>query len=346
MHLQLTPFLVRSLVNVKERNVPLEVAVPLGQAALIGGAALDHEVLDGAGILDQLGLGIRRLHDGQAKGHTGGAMSAGRNGDDGVACLGCDLRGLGNLGRDKETSKPLAAKVEGIINALAALGLDKVESLEVSLVLNALGGERGEEAVLARVKGRVAEGPGVAALGAVVVVVELDNVLERTDVGVLELGEVGLDVVVEIDLDDCVLGLVGVAAVGAPVPVPPGSDEGLIVGDLGAVDDDGAGLGQVAEHRLEDAQLLRVGVMPEAVPGNTEDGALESARVGQELCVTALRGHALLSQRVVVTLVHAVDGVQSVGGIADGAAERANRVKMLTLGNDTGPKLATWNGGK
>lgn len=49
------------------------------------------------------------------------------------------------------------------------------------------------------------EWPRVSAFRAVVVVVKLDNIFEVADVGVLQLGEVGLDVVVEVDLHDGVL---------------------------------------------------------------------------------------------------------------------------------------------
>jgi len=74
--------------------------------------------------------------------------------------------------------------------------------LVVRLVHDAFGVERGEEAVLPGVEGRVAERPGVAALAAVVGVVVGDDVFEALDVGVGQLGEVGLDVVVEVDLSN------------------------------------------------------------------------------------------------------------------------------------------------
>ncbi len=85
-------------------------------------------------------------------------------------------------------------------------------------------------------------GEGVSAFAAVVGVVVGDDVLEGADGGVLQLGEVGLDVIVEVDFYDGVFGLVGVAAGGAVVPVPTiWADDRLVIGDFGLVDDGRAG---------------------------------------------------------------------------------------------------------
>lgn len=81
----------------------------------------------------------------------------------------------------------------------------------------------------------MAAGPGISAFCAVIGVVELDYILERADLCISQLGQVTLDIVVEVDFDDSVLGLVGESTVRAPVPIPPlGRDDGLMIGDFRA----------------------------------------------------------------------------------------------------------------
>lgn len=187
-----------------------------------------------------------------------------------------DLRCLRDVWRDEKAGELLPLVSQRIVNAIAAGGDAEVQRLEVRFVLDALRLEGGEKAVLAGVEGWVAERPGVSALAAVVVVVELDDVLEGANFGVGELGEVCFDVVVEVDFDVRVLRLVGEPAGGAPVPVPPvGADEGFVVGDLRLVDDCRAGGFDESDEFEEDSLLLRVGVHPEAVPGDAEGGVLE-----------------------------------------------------------------------
>lgn len=172
---------------------------------------------------------------------------------------------------------------------------------------------------------RVALGPGVAALGAVIVKVVLDDVVDGADVGVCQLREILVDVVVEVDLDVCVLGLVGEATRGAVVPVPAvGGDDGLVVGDLGVVDDGCAGALDELDEGGERGLLLGVRVHPEALPGDAKGGVLEGLLGGEELGVATFGGLPLLRGRVVVSRVDAVDGVECVDCVADGAAKCAD----------------------
>lgn len=264
-------------------------------------------------------------------------MVAGGDGDDGVASLGGDLRSLGDLGRHEKPRELVSLVVESVVDAIAARGLAEVEGLEVNLVLLALSLEGGEETVLARGKSRVALGVGEAALCAVVVLVELYNILQRLDVGVVELGQIGIDVVVEVDLDIGVLGLVRETAGGAPVPVPAvGADDGLVVCDLSTIDDSSASSLDKIDELEKLVQLILVSVDPEALPGETEGGILESILVGEKLRVTARRGLALLSESVVVARINSIDGVEHKSGILDGARKGSNRVLVLRFGNDAG----------
>lgn len=303
------------------------------------------QVLNGAGILDQLVLTKGGLQDSQAKGHARVGVDTGGNGDGRVTGLGGDLDALGNIRRDKETVQLLALVGESIVDTVSGGGLAELEGLPVGLVLDTLGLERSEETVLAGPESRSTVGHGVATLGSGVLVVVFDNVLERADLGVVELGKVSLDVVVEIDLDVGVLGLVGETAGSAVVPVPAvGADEGLVVGDLGVVDDGGAGRLDEGQDAGQDLLLLRIGVDPEAVPGDTESGTLEGSAVGQELGISALGGQALLSQGVVVSGVNAVNSIEGVGSIANSAAKGTDGILVLGFGNDTGAGCQT-NGG-
>ncbi len=164
--------------------------------------------------------------------------------------------------------------------------------------------------------------PRVTALGAVVVKVVLDDVVNGLDVGVFQLGQVLVDVVIKVDLDIRQLGLVDAAALRAPVPVPAvGADNGLVVGDFGAVDNGRAGRLDELQQLGQDLQLLLVGVLPVALPRQTKGGALERLLCAQKLRVAALGSLALLRGRVVVVLVDAVDGIKGVDGVADGAAK-------------------------
>lgn len=58
----------------------------------------------------------------------------------------------------------------------------------------------------------------ITAFGPVVVVIVGDDVCERADVGILKFGQVGRNVVVEVNFDIGVLGFVGVASGGAVIP--------------------------------------------------------------------------------------------------------------------------------
>jgi hypothetical protein len=93
---------------------------------------------------------------------------------------------------------------------------DVIQRLPVCVVLHAFRLYARQEAVLARCKCRVCT--RCATLNVVVGVIEGHQVFQRSQGGILELSEVCLDVVVEIDLYDGVLGLVGIAATRAPVP--------------------------------------------------------------------------------------------------------------------------------
>lgn len=329
----------------RDRDVPLKVAAPGGQGSLIGLFAVVLQVLNGAGILDQLSLTKGSLQNGQAKGHARVGVDAGRNGDGRVAGLGRDLNALSDIRRDQKAIQLLAVVGESIVDTVAGGGLAKVEGLPVSLILDTLGLERSKEAILTGPESRVAVGHGVAALGAGELVVVVNNILQRTHVGVVELGKVGFDVVVEVDLDIGVLGLVGEATGGTVVPVPAvGADDGLVVGDLGVVDDGGTGRLDELDDAGKDLLLLGIGVNPEALPGETERGALESGAVRQELGVSALGGQTLLGQSVVVSGVDAVDGIKSIGGVADSAAKGADGILVLRLGNDSGAGSQTNSG--
>ena len=87
----------------------------------------------------------------------------------------------------------------GVDALLAGRALAEGEGLVIGFVHFALGGQGGEEAVLAGAEGRV-DSRG-AAFGADVVVIVFDDVGEGADFRVGEGGEVGRDIVVEIDCD-------------------------------------------------------------------------------------------------------------------------------------------------
>lgn len=300
------------------------------------------QILDGAGILDQLSLAKSSLQDGQAKGHARVGVDAGRNGDGRITGLGRDLNALSDIRRNEKAIQLLAVVGESIIDTLAGGGLAKVQGLPVSLILDTLGLKRSEETILARPESRVAVGHGVSTLGAGELVVVVDKILQRAHLGVVELGQVGLDVVVEVNLDIGILGLVGEAAGSTVVPVPAvGADEGLVVGNLGVVDDGGTSRLNELDDAGQDLLLLGIGVNPEALPGETESGALEGSAVGQELGVSAFGGQTLLGQSVVVSGVDAVDGIKSIGGIADSAAKGADGILVLGLGNDASARSQT-----
>lgn len=180
---------------------------------------------------------------------------------------------------------------------------------------------------MARVKGGYTAGPGIAALGTVVGVVVRDYVFQGADGRVFERGEVGADVVVEICFDDCVFGFVGVAAGGAVVPVPAvGGDDGGVVWEFGFVEDGGAGGLEEGEEGEEVGLLRGWGVCPEGMPGEAKGGGFEGRGVGEKGGVAGLRGFAVLGGGVVVVGVDAVDCVEGVGGVVDGAGEGADGV--------------------
>lgn len=329
----------------RDRDVPLKVAAPGGQSSLIRLLAALLQILNGTGILDQLSLAKGSLQDSQAKGHARVRVDTGRNGDGRVTGLGRDLNALGDIRRDQKAIELLAVVGQSIVDTLAGRGLAKVQGLPVSLILDTLGLQRGKETILTGPESRVAVGHGVTTLGAGELVVVVNEILQRAHLGVVELGQVGLDVVVEVNLDIGVLGLVGEATGGTVVPVPAiGADEGLVVGNLGVVDDGGTGRLDELDDAGKDLLLLGIGVNPEAVPGETESGALEGSAIRQELGVSALGGQTLLGQSVVISGVDAIDGIKSIGGIADSAAKGSNGILVLRLGNDTGAGSQTNSG--
>jgi hypothetical protein len=65
---------------------------------------------------------------------------------------------------------------------------------------------------------------------------------------------------------------------------------------------------------------------PEGLPGDTEDGALESSSVAQELGVAASGGETLLGESVVVAAVNSVDSIERVDGVANRLAEGSDGV--------------------
>lgn len=320
----------------RDRNVPLEVTAPGWQGSLVGLVAVLLQILDGAGVLDQFSLTEGSLQDSQAKGHARVRVDTGGNGDGRVAGLGRDLNALSDIRRDQKAVQLLAVVSESVVDTIAGRRLAKVEGLPVGLILDTLGLKRGEETILTRPESRGAVGHGVTALGAGELVVVVNKILQRAHVGVVELGQVGLDVVVEVNLDVGVLGLVGEATGGTIVPVPAvGADDGLVVGNLGVVDDGSTGRLDELDDAGKDLLLLGIGVHPEALPGETESGAPEGSAVGQELGISALGGQTLLGEGVVVSGVDAVDGIKSIGSIADSAAKGADGILVLRLGNDT-----------
>lgn len=158
----------------QNRHVLLPIAVPPRPrppgrhrpVAAAAGAPL--RVLDGAAPRHQLRLFPRARHQRDAERHAVRPAHARRQRDHRVARLRGDLVRLADVGRDDEG----VGAGEGGVDAVVAGGaLDEGEGLPVGGVALALRGERGQEAVLAAVEGRDAEGPGVAAGGAVVVVV-------------------------------------------------------------------------------------------------------------------------------------------------------------------------------
>jgi len=75
---------------------------------------------------------------------------------------------------------------------------------------------------------------------------------------------------------------------------------------------------------------------PEGVPGEAEDGAFEGGGVGEELRVAAWWGFADLGGGVVVAGVGAIDGVEDVDGVAEGAGEGTDGVLVGAFGDDAG----------
>jgi hypothetical protein len=251
--------------------------------------------------------------------------------------LGSDLRSLGDLRGDEKTGELLSLVVQSVVDTLAARRHTELESLEVSLVLLSLGLKRSQESVLSRSKRRVTLAilVRISTLSAVKLLVELDDILQALDVGVADLGQIRLDVVVKVDLDVGVLGLVGEASDGAVVPVPAvWADEGLVVGNLSAVDDGSTGRLDKVDKLQKLLLHILIGVNPEALPRKTKDGALEGLLVSEVLGISAPGSLALLSKGVVVALVNSVDAVENKGGILDGAGKGADRVLVLTLGDD------------
>jgi hypothetical protein len=268
-----------------------------------------------------------------------------RNGDGRIAGLGRDLNALSDIRRNEKAIKLLAVVGESIVDTVAGRRLAKVQGLPVSLILDTLGLERSEETILTGPESRVAVGHGVTTLRAGELVVIVNKVLQRTNSGVVELRQVGLDVVVEVNLDVGVLGLIGEATGGTIIPVPAvGADDGLVVGNLGVVDDGGTSRLDELDDAGKDLLLLGIGVDPETLPGETESGALEGSAVRQELGVSTLGGQTLLGKSVVVSGVDTVDGIKSIGGIADSAAKGANGILVLRFGNDTSAGSQTNSG--
>lgn len=158
----------------QNRHVLLPIAVPPRprppgrHRPVAAAAAAPLRVLDGAAPRHQLRLLPRARHQRDAERHAVRPAHARRQRDHRVARLRGDLVRLADVGRDDEG----VGAGEGGVDAVVAGGaLDEGEGLPVGGVALALRGERGQEAVLAAVEGRDAEGPGVAAGGAVVVVV-------------------------------------------------------------------------------------------------------------------------------------------------------------------------------
>lgn len=320
----------------RNRNITFQISAPGGQCPLEGSVGSKLQVLNGASPLDKLRLGPRSLQNSKAKRHARVRADAGWNGNGRVASLSSLLVALTDGGGNKQTAQAGAVVVQSIIDALAGSRLAKAECLPVGLVLDALCLLGGEEDVLAGIPGRVAKRPWVAALGAVVVKVVLDNVVDGLDVGILQLGQVLVNVVVKVNLDIRQLRLVDAAASRAPVPVPAvWADNGLVVGDFSAIDNGSAGRLDEVQQLRQDSQLLLIGVLPVALPRQAKGGTLERLLGAQELRVAAFRRLAFLRRRVVVVLVNAVDGIKGVDGVADGAAKGADRVLVLRLGDNT-----------
>lgn len=218
----------------------------------------------------------------------------------------------------------------GVDAVLPGGGLAERERLVVGFVHDAAGGEGGEEAVLAAAEGGV-EG-GKAAFGAGVGEVEGDDVGEGADARVGELGEVGGDVVVEVDFDVGVLAFVGVAARAAVVPVPAGGgDDGLVGGKLGVVDYGCAGGGDQRDEREEDRLLFGVGERPEGGPGEAEARAFERGLVGYVWDVATDRGLSYLRGGVVVPRIDSVDRIKRIHRIPHCPPKTSNCVLVSTL---------------
>jgi len=115
----------------------------------------------------------------------------------------------------------------------------------------------------------------IAALNAYVVIIVFNNILERTDVNVVELGQIRFDIVVEVDGHIYELGLVEITTRRTPILIPAiVVYKHLIIKDLGAVDNGDAGRFDQGEQAFELFQLLRLCIDPEALPKKVEDGAL------------------------------------------------------------------------
>lgn len=194
----------------------------------------------------QLGLSPHGLHERQAERHPMIALLvviAGRDGDNGILRLSCDLVTLPDGGWDQERIEGgFGVGGEREVDSVFAFRLGVIQSLKVCLVADAAGLEGCQEGVLSRPEGWVSSGPRVTAFGTVVVVVVLHYVGQVANIGIIELRQIRDNVVVKVHFNHRKLGFVGKTPRGTVIPVSAVRRYNrLVAEDLCSVDDCCAG---------------------------------------------------------------------------------------------------------
>ena len=101
--------------------------------------------------------------------------------------------------------------------------------------------------------------------------------------------------------------LVRVASRGAIVPVPAvGRDDGLVVRELGAVDDCGAGGPDELEGGGEEGVLFRISVLE---PEDAEARIAERGAIGKQSDAATGRSMVCLRGGIILTRIRTVDGI-------------------------------------
>jgi len=211
---------------------------------------------------------------------------------------------------------------------------------------------------LARPKGRM--NARITAFGPVVVVIVGDDVSKRANLGVFKFGQVGRDVVVEVNFNIGVLGFVRVASGGAvnpdqkvclvsvvqgvsgchrnqPIPTIRAHDC-LIIRQFSSIDNGRACLFHQIHKIKQNILLLWICKCPERLPGYAERSSLEHRRVGYVLNIATRRCFPNLNRGIVVTGIDTMNSIQGIDRIFQRSAKCANRVLVDAPGDDAGAR--------